>query len=293
MAVETARFPLWARMRTSRWLRGVPWIPIVIIFIIIIAAAFADLIAPEPPTSINLRSAKLPPAFMEGGEWKFILGTDQLGRDIFSRVIKGTQTSITVAAATLALGGFVGTALGLIAGWRGGWVDTLVMRGVDATLAFPAVLIALVFVVTVGSGFWIVVAIIAHQLWARYARLIRGEILIWKERDFVALARIAGCSTFRILTVHLFPQVVNSLVVLTTLQVGWAIIVEATLSFLGAGIPPPTPSLGGMIIDGRDFIRDAWWISVFPGLAIMLISLSFNLFGDWIRDMLDPKLRQL
>lgn len=292
MDAIAARFPMWARIRAPKWLRGVPWIPIVIIFVIIIASAFADLIAPEDPTGINLRSVKQNPVF-NGGEWKFILGTDQLGRDIFSRVIKGTQTSITVAAATLALGGFVGTALGLIAGWRGGWVDTLVMRGVDATLAFPAVLIGLVFVVTVGSGFWIVVAIIAHQLWARYARLVRGEILTWKERDFVALARIAGCSTFRILTVHLFPQVVNSLVVLTTLQVGWAIIVEATLSFLGAGIPPPTPSLGGMIIDGRDFIRDAWWISVFPGLAIMLISLSFNLFGDWIRDVLDPKLRQL
>ena len=292
MDAVAARFSMWARIRAPKRLRGVPWIPIVIIFVIIIASAFADLIVPEDPTGINLRSVKQNPVF-NGGEWKFILGTDQLGRDIFSRVIKGTQTSITVAAATLALGGFVGTALGLIAGWRGGWVDTLVMRGVDATLAFPAVLIGLVFVVTVGSGFWIVVAIIAHQLWARYARLVRGEILTWKERDFVALARIAGCSTSRILTVHLFPQVVNSLVVLTTLQVGWAIIVEATLSFLGAGIPPPTPSLGGMIIDGRDFIRDAWWISVFPGLAIMLISLSFNLFGDWIRDVLDPKLRQL
>ena len=167
------------------------------------------------------------------------------------------------------------------------------MRLVDGWLAFPAILIALVFAVTVGPSVTVVVSVMALILWARYARLIRGEVLSLKERDFIALARVAGGSPLRIMASHLLPNVLNSVIVLSTLQIGWAITVEATLSFLGAGVPPPTPTWGGMVAEGRDLIRSAWWISVFPGAAIGLVVLSFNLIGDRIRDLLDPKLRAL
>jgi peptide/nickel transport system permease protein len=187
----------------------------------------------------------------------------------------------------------VGTSLGLLAGYRGGWVDALIMRSVDVMLAFPSILMALILAVTVGPSFWMVVVVLGFILWARYARLVRGEVLAWKQRDFVALARMAGCSALRILLKHLFPNVVNSVVVLSTLQIGWTIVVEASLSFLGAGIPPPAPTWGGMVAEGRKYIDTLWWVSVFPGIAIMLVVLSFNMFGDWLRDMLDPKLRQL
>ena len=205
----------------------------------------------------------------------------------------GTRISLSVAALSILLGGVVGTSLGLLAGYRGGWVDALIMRMVDLSLAFPSILLALIFAVTVGASFWVVVAVLGFILWARYARLVRGEVLTWKQPDFVALARMAGCSSLRIIATHLLPNVANSLVVLSTLQVGWAIVVEASLSFLGAGIPAPAPTWGGMVAEGRKYVETLWWVSVFPGAAIMLVVLSFNLFGDWLRDILDPKLRQL
>jgi len=198
-----------------------------------------------------------------------------------------------VAIISIVLSALVGTFLGLIAGYSGGYVDSLIMRTVDAMLSFPALLIALVMAATVGPSFWVVVAVIGTVSWARYARLIRGEVLSLKERDFVALARIAGCSPTRIVLVHLLPNVVNSIVVLATLQVGSVIITEASLSFLGAGIPAETPSWGNMLDQGRPFLDTSWWMSVFPGLAVMIVVLSFNVFGDWLRDLLDPKLRSL
>jgi peptide/nickel transport system permease protein len=167
------------------------------------------------------------------------------------------------------------------------------MRCVDIMLSFPAILVALVFVVTIGASFWMVVAILALLLWAQFARLVRGEVLSWKHRDFVDRAKVAGASTSRILVRYIFPNIFNSVVVLATLQMGWAIVVESALSFLGAGIPPPEPTWGNLVAEGRDVRDTAWWISVFPGLAIMLVVLPFNLFGDWLRDVLDPKLRQL
>lgn len=167
------------------------------------------------------------------------------------------------------------------------------MRIVDATISFPTILFAIILLVVIGAGLWNVVLAIAMLQWARYARVIRGEVLSLKERDFVAQARIAGCSAFRILWVHLFPNVVNTLMVLVTIEIGRIIILEASLSFLGAGIPPPTPAWGQMVASGRDYITSAWWVSFFPGMAILLTVLSFNLFGDWLRDTLDPKLRQV
>ena len=298
--VASARVPVLVRARSLiRWryvksLRSLPLVPTTIILLTAVTAAFADFIVPVNPIEIHIPDdIRLPPVWQEGGTSEYPLGTDRLGRDVLSRVIKGSQVSMSVAAASIGLGVIVGAAFGLIAGFRGGWVDLILMRIVDAMLAFPAILIALVFVVTVGPSFKVVVSVIALILWAPYARLVRAETLAWKERDFVALARVAGCSSRRIILVHILPNIFDSIVVLSTLQVGWVIAIEGILSFLGAGIPPPTPSWGGMVADGRDLIRTAWWISIFPGIAIFIVVLCFNLFGDWLRDTLDPKLRQL
>jgi peptide/nickel transport system permease protein len=276
----------------SRW-RGAPRLPLLIVLVALLVTIFADVLVPHPPTKIHMLETRKPPAFLPGGDGRFLLGTDLLGRDILSRIVKGTQVSLAVAGATILLVGIFGTTMGLIAGYQGGAIDAFIMRTVDAALAFPAILIALVLVVTVGPGFWVVVSVLVLLQWARYARLVRGEVLSWKEREFVALARVAGCSTLRIVRRHILPNVINSVVVLSTLQVGWIIAVEATLSFLGAGVPPPTPTWGGMVADGRNYLGSAWWISLFPGTAILIVVLSFNLLGDWLRDALDPKLRQL
>ena len=229
----------------------------------------------------------------EGGTSKYLLGTDDLGRDILSRIIYGARISLIIAAVTLGIGGAIGTGLGLIAGYFGGLIDELLMRVVDIFLALPLVLVALVLVVAVGQSFFLTTMVLVLFIWVRFARQIRGEVLQLKTMDYVSLAKVAGASTPRILFVHLFPGVVNTLIVVATLQVSIVILVESTLSFLGAGVPPPTPAWGSMVADGRDFLADAWWISTMPGVAILLTVLSLNLFGDWLRDRLDPKLRQL
>ena len=235
----------------------------------------------------------VPVVLRAGGSAKYLLGTDDLGRDILSRIIHGARISLIIAAITLGIGGAIGTALGLIAGYFGGLLDELLMRIVDIFLALPLVLVALVLVVSVGQSFYIIVGVLVLFIWVRFARQIRGEVLQLKTMDYVALAKVAGASTPRILAIHLFPGVVNTLIVVATLQVSIVILVESTLSFLGAGVPPPTPAWGSMVADGRDFLADAWWISTMPGVAILLTVLSLNLFGDWLRDRLDPKLRQL
>ena len=221
------------------------------------------------------------------------LGTDLLGRDILTRIIYGARVSITVSLTTIFFAGFVGISVGLISGYHGGWLDSILMRIVDATVCFPTILFAIVLLVVIGAGLWNVILAIAMLQWSRYARVIRGEVLSLKERDFIAQARIAGCSVFRILLVHLLPNVLNTLVVMVTIEIGRIILVEASLSFLGAGIPPPIPAWGQMVAEGRGYITSAWWLSLWPGLAILLVVLSFNLFGDWLRDTLDPKLRQV
>jgi peptide/nickel transport system permease protein len=208
-------------------------------------------------------------------------------------MIYGARVSLVVAVLALLVGGGIGAILGLVAGYYGGRLDALVMRVADTTMAFPIILFAILFVVVLGGSMATTVLAVALVLWARYARVIRGEVLSLRERDFIAQARIAGCSSTRIIAIHLFPNILNTLVVLLSLQVGWVIIVEASLSFLGAGIPPPTPTWGSMIAEGRDYIATAWWVSFFPGLAILATVLSFNLFGDWLRDALDPTLRQI
>jgi peptide/nickel transport system permease protein len=222
-----------------------------------------------------------------------VLGTDRLGRDLLSRIIWGSRVSLTAGVLTVLLASAFGAGVGLVAGYHGGRVDAALMRITDATMSFPVILLALILAVTIGPSFVNVVIAIAVILWARYARVIRGQVLTLMELDFITQARIAGASARRIILRHLLPNTFNTLMVLVTLQVGYVIIVEASLSFLGAGIPPPTPAWGSMISEGRDFITSAWWVSFFPGLAILLVVLAFNLLGDWLRDTLDPKLRQL
>ena len=274
-------------------LRGVPLIPLAIIVIIMFTSIFAPLLTSHSTTKPSLADRLTPPVWQEGGTWEHPLGTDALGRDMGTRLMYGGRVSLMVAMLTLLIGGGIGTAIGLISGYFGGRVDAVLMRSADSTLAFPIILFAILLVVAIGPNMGNVILAIALVLWARYARVIRGEVLSLKERDFIARARVAGCSHLRIVVFHLFPNTVNTLLVLLTLQVGWVIIVEASLSFLGAGIPPPTPAWGSMVSSGREYVDTAWWVSALPGVAIMLTVVAFNLFGDWLRDTLDPKLRQV
>jgi len=274
-------------------LARLPWPAFAIIVVLIVVALFAPLLAPHSPTEQSLPDKLLPPAWQQGGSAQHLLGTDLLGRDVLSRLIHGARVSLTVALAALLAGGGVGLVLGIVSGYVGGRVDSLIMRIVDATLTFPTILIALLLTVSLGQGLRTIVIAVTLIIWARFARVVRGEVLAVKARDFVDLARVHGCSHVRIMAVHIVPNVMNTFMVLLTLHIGFVIIVEASLSFLGAGIAPPTPSWGQMVADGRSHIAGAWWLSVVPGAAIMLVVLAFNLFGDWLRDWLDPRLRQV
>ena len=281
------------RRKLTYELKHLPWIPLITIGIVVFAAVFAPIIAPYSPTKQTLPDKLLPPAWQEEGTSEHLLGTDILGRDILSRLIHGARVSMIVASTALLSGGVVGGALGIVSGYVGGKVDTLIMRAVDATLAFPTILFALLLAVTMGQGVLTVVLAVTLILWARFARVTRGEVLALKNNDYIAMARIHGCSSFRIMAVHIMPNVFNTFMVMLTLHVGLVILTEASLSFLGAGIPPPTPSWGQMVSDGRAKVASAWWISIIPGLAITMVVIAFNVFGDWLRDRLDPKLRQL
>jgi peptide/nickel transport system permease protein len=273
--------------------RGLPRISVGIVGVFVLVAVLAPLLSPADPYEQSLRNRFRPPAWETRGSWAHPLGTDRLGRDMLTRIMYGARVSLAVGLLAVFLAGAIGAAVGLVAGYYGGRVDAALMRVTDATLSFPVILLALILAVTVGPSFLNVVVAISVILWARYARVIRSEVLSLMERDFIAQARIAGAGAWRIITRHLVPNTLNTLVVLVTLQVGYVIIVEAALSFLGAGIPPPTPAWGSMIAEGRDFVTSAWWVSFLPGLAILLVVLAFNLLGDWLRDTLDPKLRQL
>ncbi|MGH7334053.1 MAG: ABC transporter permease [Candidatus Rokuibacteriota bacterium] len=285
---EVAALPV-APAQGRRW----PAISIGIITLFVLVAIMAPLLGTADPYAQSLRARFRPPVWEERGSWGHPLGTDRLGRDMLARIVWGARVSLAAGVVTVLLASAFGAAVGLVAGYYGGRVDAALMRVTDATLSFPVILLALILAVTVGPSFLNVVIAIAVILWARYARVIRGQVLTLMGLDFIAQARLAGGGAWRIITRHLIPNTLNTLVVLVTLQIGYVIIVEASLSFLGAGIPPPTPAWGSMIAEGRDFVTSAWWVSFLPGFAILLVVLAFNLIGDWLRDTLDPKLRQL
>lgn len=257
------------------------------------AAVFAPWLAPHSPTDGDIIKKSIPPAWMQGADPEHPLGTDRFGRDVLSRIIYGSQISLVVSLIAIGLAGTVGTLLGLVSGYRGGLVDAVLMRLTDIGLSLPTILIAVVLVAVSEPSFGNVILVVALLLWPRFARQIRGETLAIKEQDFVALAVVAGRSSAWIIRRHIFPNVVPTLLVISTLQVGYVILLEGTLSFLGVGVPPPNPAWGLMIADGRGFLATAWWISLFPGLAMIATVLAVNLTGDWLRDHLDPKLRQL
>jgi peptide/nickel transport system permease protein len=270
-----------------------PWGPIIIIAAMIFVAVCAPWLTPHSPIEQSLPERLLPPVWQDGGKPGHLLGTDLFGRDLLTRLFYGARVSLAVAGAALLAGGGIGLIIGIVSGYVGGRLDSFLMRAVDATLAFPTILFALLLAVTMGQGLRTVVIAVSVILWARFARVVRGEVLAVKSRDFIALAEVRGCSHLRIMLVHILPNVLNTFMVLLTLHMGFVILVEASLSFLGAGIPPPTPSWGQMVAEGRGRIASAWWLSMFPGIAITLVVLAFNLFGDWLRDRLDPRLRQL
>ena len=273
----------------GRW----PWIPVLILAVFAIAATFASQLSPHNPRVGDLGENFTPPVWAEDGSDKFLLGTDNLGRDIYSRILFGARVSLAVAAVTIVIGIVLGVSLGLIAGYAGGWVDEVIMRITDIGMAFPLILLALALAAVFGQSFSLLVIILVAWVWTSFARQVRAEALQLKEMDYVKLARVAGASSVRIMYKHILPGTINTVIVIATLRVGLVILVEASLSFLGAGVPPNIPTWGLMVSEGRQFINSSWWISFFPGIAIFLVVMSFNFLGDWLRDKFDPRLRQL
>jgi len=270
-------------------MRGAPVAATVLVALFVAAAVFAPWIAPHNPADQNFLASLAPPFWAEEGSLANLLGGDNLGRDILSRIIYGARLSLIISVFAIVLAGGVGVLLGLIAGYAGGAIDALIMRIVDAFLAMPFILMALGFVAALGPSVTNIIIVMGITNWARYARLVRGEVLSVKSRDFVALARVAGQARWRIGVMHILPNVTNSIIVLATLDLGRVIILESSLSFLGLGVQPPDISWGLMLADGRAYMTVAWWLMVMPGLAILLAVLSLNIFGDWLRDRLDPR----
>lgn len=282
------------RSRRAGW-RKVPlfvWVSAAFMAVVVLGAICAPLVAPYDPTQQSLRERlKAPTAFPEAGRQRHLLGTDQLGRDILSRIIYGSRVSLIVGFAAVIIGGIIGGSLGLLSGYAGGIVDEIVMLLVDAQLAFPFILLAIGIIAVLGPSFGNLIIIVGLSGWVTYARLVRAQVLTIKEREYVLAIRGLGGSTWRILSSHIVPNTLAPFLVVTTLELARTILLESTLSFLGLGIQPPTPSWGGMLNEGRSYLDSAWWISALPGLILMLTALVVSRVGDWLRDVLDPTLR--
>ncbi len=273
--------------------RRYPVVPAVILTALAVGAIFASQISPFDPSKRVLREREIPPAWFAEGSMEHPLGTDEQGRDIFSRIMHGARLSLMIAGIAVTTGLLTGTATGLIAGYFGGIVDEILMRLVDLWLALPFLLIVLIVAISVGPSLLMVIALLSLSSWSAGARNIRGEVLSIKTLDYIASARVAGASDVRIIVRHLLPQVVHIIIVITTLRTGSLIIAEAGLSFLGVGVPSSTTTWGSMIAEGREFLLSSWWISILPGIAIFVTVMALNFLGDWLRDYLDPRLRQL
>jgi peptide/nickel transport system permease protein len=263
----------------------------VIVVVVAVCAIFAPLIARADPNAQDLAATLMPPMWLAGGSHAHPLGTDNLGRDELARIIWGSRVSVIVGLSVVAIGGTIGVTAGLLAGYRRGWVDAVIARITDVQLAFPLVLLAVAIVAVVGPGLWTVIAAIGLTSWVQYVRVVRAQTLSLREREFVAAAEAAGATPSRILARHLLPNVASAAIVLGTFEIARAIVIESSLSFLGLGVPPTTPSWGGMLADGRQYLDTAWWTALFPGLAIMTAVMGVNLLGDGLRDALDPEMR--
>ena len=285
-------------VRTLRLLGQAQRLPkfplILLLLILVIPAVFAEVIAPYGPLDSpqGIRGRLEPPVFA-GGTWDHILGTDLTGRDMFTRIIYGSRVSIVIAGIGIAIAGTIGITLGIISGYYGGLIDAIIMRLVDISLSIPPVLLALTLATVLDPSFRTVIIVVGALLWSIYCRQVRGDTLSVRTQDYIARARVSGASDIRIMVKHILPNIINTVIVLATLQVGFVILLEAGLSFLGVGLSRPTPAWGLMVADGREVIIRAWWVALWPGLAIMLTVFGFNLLGDWLRDRLDPRLRQL
>ena len=279
--------------RTAYILKRWPIIPGIILFMLLFGAAFAPLLEPFDPLKVDLSERNSPPSWFTDGSDKYFLGGDPVGRDILSRVIESTRVTVAVVFFSITVGIVTGTALGLVAGYVGGVTDEVIMRIVDIWAALPYLLIILTIVVVFGQSFTVLIGSLALLSWPGAVRLVRAEALRVREADYVMSAKVAGASGLRIMWKHIMPQTVHIVIVTATLGTGTLILTEATLSFLGAGVPAPHPSWGAMAADGRDYLRDAWWVSVIPGTAIIMVVMAGNFMGDWLRDRLDPTLRQL
>lgn len=260
-----------------------------IVFIVFLVAIFAPVLAPHDPATINAGNMLKPPFWMEGGSTAHLLGTDNLGRDILSRVIYGSQVSLLVGITSVVVAGIIGVTIGLIAGYYGGFIDNLLMRVVDSFLAIPTILFALVILTIFGPSIVTLIFVLGATNWVNYARLVRGEVLSIKEREYVRAAHSIGVKNHKIILRHLLPNVVSTFIVISTLSVATTIILEASLSFLGLGIQPPDVSWGLILSDGRDYLATSWWLATFPGIAITITVLGIIFLGDWLRDILDPR----
>jgi peptide/nickel transport system permease protein len=284
---------LWKNRQAQKGRDLPPLIPVFVVAVFVLVGATAPIISPHSPVEGTLASRLLPPVGLEGANPNYLLGTDRLGRDVLSRLIYGAQVTLAVSLVSLLLTAVLGTLIGLISGYAGGWVDAILMRMVDISLSVPGILIALLLTSIFGASFYNVIITVIVIFWTAYARVVRGQALSLRHQDFVALARVAGCSSFTIMTRHLLPNLAPSVLVLGTLHVGAVIVFESSLSFLGVGIPPPLSSWGVMIAEGKDIIERAWWVSVVPGVSMVATVIALNTLGDWVRDRLDPKLRQI
>ena len=266
---------------------------LIVITVIILGAIFAPWVAPHDPLAQDLKLRLQPPGWIEGGDWTFPLGTDHVGRDILSRVIFGARISLVVGFGSVILAGIIGLFMGLLAGFKGGWLDDVISRVIDIQLAIPYLVLAVALVMILGSDLHNIIFVLVLYGWTVYARLVRAETLSAREQDYVLAAHTVGGSNRRIMYRHILPNVVSPMIVLATLEMANMIIFEAGLSFLGLGVQPPTPSWGGMLADGRDYIpAGIWWPATFPGLAIFFTVLAINLVGDWLRDLLDPRMKK-
>lgn len=273
--------------------RKFPLLPVILLLPFVVWGIFGPFLYPHDPTAMNLAMALRPPSWMAGGDPAFFLGTDNLGRDLLSRLIEGARASLLVSVFAVILSGFIGVTLGMVAGYVGGTTDNVIMRIVDAEMSIPGILLIMLLSAVLGGGLTTIIISISVVFWTGYARVVRGETLGIMQHDFVALAKVTGCGTFRILMKHILPNLANTIMVLSTLQVGMAIMMEASITFLGLGIQPPNTAWGLMIAESRIYMSTAWWIPTFSGLCITITILGANLFGDWLRDTLDPRRRQV